>query len=237
MTALADRALADHPAWMTMLGPQPDDARARAQWRRHVAIIAAYRDQHRVTADDPRQLLGPYPSPGHAGHPAYWHAAESVLTARHLTSLDHSARRRGEADARTVTDIYKSLHGDERAVIAKDIAADAGILWFGDHNDPDEHAVTQPAYTDRLTTTLAKRGHLTRDNIGHHVVAEEPVEATFARRTRPRTGTRATTVSEAGHGADARAEPQTLRPPDHQVSETSPPTSAKRNGFRSLQGR
>jgi hypothetical protein len=39
--------------------------------RHHTGIIAAYRDQYQITTDDPRQILGPYPEPGHAGHATY----------------------------------------------------------------------------------------------------------------------------------------------------------------------
>jgi hypothetical protein len=37
---------------------------------RDFAVVAAYRDQHKVTTDDPRQVLGSYAGPTHAGHKA-----------------------------------------------------------------------------------------------------------------------------------------------------------------------
>lgn len=74
---LADIANLYRPPWMSLLGEQPTAPYRAREWRRHVAVIAAYRDQHNVTADDPRQVLGPYAEPGHAGHKAYWHAAET----------------------------------------------------------------------------------------------------------------------------------------------------------------
>jgi hypothetical protein len=49
----ADHAIRDRPAWMSMLGQQPRDPERRAEWRRHVAVISAYRDQHKVTTSDP----------------------------------------------------------------------------------------------------------------------------------------------------------------------------------------
>jgi hypothetical protein len=62
------------------------------------AIIAAYRDQYKVTSNDPRQVLGPYAEPGHAGHAAYWHAAESVLAARRLAGLEPTTAAASEDD-------------------------------------------------------------------------------------------------------------------------------------------
>lgn len=89
ISELADHAIRERPAWMTMLGQEPATADSRKLWRRHIAVIAAYRDQHHVPADDPRQALGPYAEPGHAGNTAYWHAAESVRAARELAGLNH----------------------------------------------------------------------------------------------------------------------------------------------------
>ena len=75
-------------------------------------MIAAYRDQHKITTDDPRQVLGPYAEPGHAGHRAYWHAAESVLAARRLAGLDPAdgtSSADDQARAQIAADIYRGL--------------------------------------------------------------------------------------------------------------------------------
>jgi hypothetical protein len=92
LSALADQAVRERPAWITALGPMPEAAPARAEWLRHVAIVAAYRDQYQVAPDDPCQILGPRPTLGDAEYQAHWHAARSVLTARHLSGLDQPPR-------------------------------------------------------------------------------------------------------------------------------------------------
>ena len=65
----------------------PEDPEIERQWLRHVAVVAAYREQFKVTTNDPRQALGPYATSGQPGHKAYWHAAESVLAARRSPDL------------------------------------------------------------------------------------------------------------------------------------------------------
>jgi conjugative relaxase-like TrwC/TraI family protein len=67
ISLLADAAVRERPAWISMLGQPPGHPEPQDQWTRQVEVIAAYRDQHQVTSDDPRQVLGPYPEPGHAG--------------------------------------------------------------------------------------------------------------------------------------------------------------------------
>jgi conjugative relaxase-like TrwC/TraI family protein len=185
VSELAERAVRDHPAWISMLGPQPGAAEDGEQWLRHASVIAAYRDQHQVTSDDPRQVLGPYPEPGHAGDTAYWHAAESVLAARRLAGIDRPAPHPASNGTHThmATDIYQALPPGERVAIASAIAADAGPLWLGDRVQPDEHAVIQPAYASRLTTILTERGYMDprlneNPHPSHH--GQEAVEASLA---------------------------------------------------------
>jgi hypothetical protein len=129
-----------------------------------VTVVAAYRDQQTITTDDPHQIIGPYAEPGHAGHKAYWHAAEAVLAARRLASLQLSggaAARDSQADAKHAADVYRDLPADERAAIASMIAVSPGTVWLGNPSEPDEHAALNPAYADSLTAVLARRGHLT----------------------------------------------------------------------------
>ena len=132
---------------------------------RHVGVIAAYRDQHKVTTDDPRQVLGPYAEPGHAGHRAYWHAAESVLAARRLAGLEPAERHIGgrpgtRADSPPTSTVASPI--DERAAIAAAVAAAPGTIWLGDPAEP-RRARRRPARlraaTDRaLTATRAPHG-------------------------------------------------------------------------------
>jgi hypothetical protein len=194
VTDLADTAIRLRPPWTSALGHQPADPDRACEWRRYVSVIAAYRDQHKIATDDPRQVLGPYAETGRAGHRAYWHAAESVLAARRLAGFEPAdgASADEQARAQIAADIYRGLPNDERAGIASAVATASGPLWLGDPADPDEHAAAQPAYAPQLVTLLAARGHLTtgsealfRSQPDH---GSEPREAELARRGRPGPG-------------------------------------------------
>jgi hypothetical protein len=151
------------PAWARGLGDPPADPAAYAGWLRHAGVIVAYRDQYEVASDDPRQVLGPYAEPGHAGHSAYWLAAESVLAARRLAGLE-PAERGDPADTRArsqlATDIYLGLPGEERAAIQAAMISRLDKAWFGARNETDDHAVTRRTYAPYLAAVLAERGHL-----------------------------------------------------------------------------
>jgi hypothetical protein len=191
VTDLVAAAAAERPAWMSMLGQAPADDGAREQWLRHVAVVVAYRDQYRVTTDDPRQVLGPYPQAGRSGHKPYWHAAGAVLEARRLTGLDHPEPGRpapGPTQVQMARDIYLGLPEDERTAIAAAVAANAGVLWLGDRDEPDEDAAAQFAYADYLVAELVTRKHTSPLPVQHvrsRGTEQEPLEATFARRRRP----------------------------------------------------
>ena len=148
---------------MTLLGEPPASERRRGQWLHHIGVIAAYRDQHKVTTDDPRQVLGPYAEPGHAGHRAYWHAAESVIAARHLAGLS-AAPQPDPVTAQIAADIYRALPHGERALIA-----------------------AQPPYAAVLATALAQAGYLPISTRAHQP-APVPLETGLAARRRPRSG-------------------------------------------------
>ena len=194
---LADRAIRERPAWMTLLGQPPSDPGRHASWTEAVTVIAAYRDQHHVAQDDPHQVLGPYPAEGQAGHKPYWDAAQSVLNARRAAGLERDVQRdngdrfgvhSGGADAVTAqvaADVYRSLPEAERAEIASAIATQAGPLWLGDPDHPDDDAVVQPAYADQLSQALADRSYLNpriEETLAAQARTSEPVEASFARR-------------------------------------------------------
>jgi conjugative relaxase-like TrwC/TraI family protein len=188
---LADTAIRHRPPWMRMLGEQPTAPDRAREWRRHVEVIAAYRDQHAITADDTGQVLGPYAEPGHAGHNAYWHAADSVLIARQLAGLDPAdsiGNSDGQVHAQVSADIYAALPRTERETIATMIAQTSGIAWLGHPSTPDEHAATRPGYAGALTAALARRGHATLMAAAVRPGWEdraEPVEAAYARRRQP----------------------------------------------------
>jgi hypothetical protein len=194
VSELADTAVRHRPAWMNLLGRGPHDLAQAQEWLHHVAVIAAYRDQYKVADEDPRQVLGPCPEPGHAGYVAHRHAAESVLSARRLSGLEPVGNQPRELDrARTqlATDVYLALPDDERTAVATAMATKLGVLWFGDPEVPDEQAATWPAYATQLAAALTERGHLTTPAADSaHVPPEHdlrPLEAELAERRRGRT--------------------------------------------------
>jgi len=81
---LADLVIRDRPGWARLLGDPPGDPERYAAWRRQIEIVAAYRDQQRITIDDPRHVLGPYLDPDHSAFVARRHASHAVQTARGL---------------------------------------------------------------------------------------------------------------------------------------------------------
>jgi conjugative relaxase-like TrwC/TraI family protein len=213
---LADTAVRLRQPWTTALGRQPDDPDGAREWLCHIAVIAAYRDQHKITSDDPCQILGPYPASGHAGHNAYWHAAESVLAARRLSGLDPAGTAdsaEGRASAQVAADVFRALPQAEREAIATAIAETPGVTWLGCPDEPDEHAATCSGYGRTLAATLTTRGHLgvLTDHVkGHRGGPEEPVEAAFARR-RHAAAQRPVAIRTPEPGQGQRSQP-TLRP-------------------------
>ena len=183
---LADAEVRSRPPWIVPLGQQPADPDRAREWLRHVAVIAAYRDQHKITTDDPKQVLGPYAEPGHAGHRAYWHAAESVLAARQAAGLETAtaAGPDAQASAQLAADLYRALPDSEREAIANAMVAMPGTGWLGGPGRTDEHIAVHAAFAGVLTATLIRYGHLTvaaepADDIPSK---ERPLEADFARR-------------------------------------------------------
>jgi hypothetical protein len=191
---LADTAIRQRPAWMSLLGEEPEDSDDKRDWQRCIATVAAYRDQHKITASDPRQILGPYVEQGSAGCKAYWHAAESVLAARQITGLEPTAgpSPAGQATAQTGADIYRSLPEEERGAIAGLIAAGPGAVSFSGLAGADEIAARYAGNAACLTAVLADRGYV----IGSECLSPlqdpesggEPYEAVLARRRQPTCG-------------------------------------------------
>jgi hypothetical protein len=139
----------------------------------------------------PARFSGPYAEPGHVGHSAYWHAADSVLAARRLSGLDPAGSigsADGQARAQVAADIYDALPRTEREAIAAKIAETLDIAWLGHPSTPDEQAATRPGYAGVLTATLARRGHATLMAAPVHAGRKdqaEPVEVAYARRRQP----------------------------------------------------
>jgi hypothetical protein len=223
-TYLADNAIRLRPPWTSVLGQQPTDPDAACEWGLHIGVIAAYRDQHKITTDDPRQVLGPYAETGSAGHRAYWHAAESVLAARRLAGLEPATEADSAgstARAQLAADVYRNLPDSEREAITAAITAIPGAIRFGDPNGPHEHAVAQSAYTASLSAALARRGHMTIAPAPARIQpehAERPIEADLARRGRgTRRGHTTTPVHEP-----ARRQRLESRPRHTSTGETAP---------------
>ena len=87
---LGDAVVRDRPGWARSLGNPPEDPERHAAWRQQIEIIAAYRDQQRITIDDPRHILGPYLDPDHSAFVAHEHAAQAVQTARGLAETEQA---------------------------------------------------------------------------------------------------------------------------------------------------
>jgi hypothetical protein len=191
--ALAAEAARTRPAWVQAMGSVADDHARYEEWLRHVEVVAAYRDQYQIIVDDPRQVLGPYAEPGHAGHRAYWHAAESVSAARTVAGLEDSRAPRSEVLDQLAADVYLGLPESARTAVCGVMAEKLGVLWFGARGEADDRAATRPVYAGRLVTALTEQGHLTEQMAaGQYVTAgvstavvasgETPVEvASFKR--------------------------------------------------------
>jgi hypothetical protein len=175
---VAHKAATTRPAWTRDLGDQPTDPAGREQWLRHLAVIAAYRDQYQVQGDDPDHPLGPYPEHGRVGHGAYWIAAASLLALRGIRESTDSSWGRLAADR------YRTLRADEQARIGTELARQLSSDWLGDLRDPATDA-DQPVYRDILAAILVEHGHL--DEPGSEpVVGRVPRLASASARTRQR---------------------------------------------------
>jgi conjugative relaxase-like TrwC/TraI family protein len=151
--ALTRAAASTRPAWAVQIGGEPADPAEHEEWLRHLATLAAYRDQYQVADEDPEHPLGPYPERGRVGHRAYWIAAASLLALRGIrTDADRS---RG----RLAADRYRTLDAAEQARIATALAGRLGADWLGDARDPASDA-DQPLYQGHLATVLVEHGHL-----------------------------------------------------------------------------
>jgi hypothetical protein len=98
---LAEAAVRGRPAWLRALGVPPEDPGRHAAWLARVTIVAAYREQHRITVDDPRHILGPYPDPDHSSYAAFCHAKRAARDARYLAESEPVSAAASEMDARS----------------------------------------------------------------------------------------------------------------------------------------
>jgi conjugative relaxase-like TrwC/TraI family protein len=89
-TALASQAIQDRQPWVRRLGPPPTDPAPRAAWEKQVRTIAAYRDRHGITANDP---LGPVPSS--QGQRFDHQRADAAARRAQAAANDQTRRRHG----------------------------------------------------------------------------------------------------------------------------------------------
>jgi hypothetical protein len=113
---LADAVVRDRPGWARSLGKPPGDPERYAAWRRQIEIIGAYRDQQRITIDDPRHILGPYLDPDHSAFVAHRHAAQAVQTARGLIEIEQAQASTVGTDSRPIGDAPRNRRQPDRSL-------------------------------------------------------------------------------------------------------------------------
>jgi conjugative relaxase-like TrwC/TraI family protein len=216
---LTDQAITERPVWTHVFGDPPTDPQTLHQWRGQVGIVAAYREHHQITDDDPRYPLGPYVHDGEPGHEAYGHAAAAIVAARRLThpapgptSPSSPADQTGppaEPHDAAAAAVYTALPIDERDAIVTTMVATAGNLWHSHSSDPDT-AATQPTHHQQLLDALTGRGHLTATPPNPDRIPRRRIGASLDRAGLARAGT----VTAYPHGP---------RPPDPQPDRHSRP--------------
>ncbi|ADD45028.1 MobF family relaxase [Stackebrandtia nassauensis] len=228
VTELTAQVHSENPEWLSAAGPQPRQPRQSHAWNEAVAVMAAYRDQHRITTDDPHHPLGPYPTSGHAGHHPYWHAATALLAATQTTSptppsrqstatgLSHDVEDQLLADITTA--VYTHLPTDEQHAInrqlAKHLHPTVGEIAIPDH-------ATHPSNTHQLAAVLSQRGHLPNSTQLPSKAATAPNPHT----TSPRNTTSpvvSTKPSSSGPGPQPHAVPAPQAHPQIENSQPRP---------------
>ncbi|MEY9937610.1 MobF family relaxase [Streptacidiphilus sp. MAP5-3] len=177
MTALAERITTDRPDWSRNLGEPPTDPSVHVTWTRHLATIAAYRDQYQVTDNNPAQPAGPYIEQGRTGHAAYWTAAASALAAQQLTrasaaSGDVTLTPEGATRATFAADVFQTLTPEQQQAVINDIATRTGATWLRHTPVTDDTALRHATIADPLTTVMIECGHLTPES--HPAASDTP---------------------------------------------------------------
>jgi hypothetical protein len=215
VSALADRATETRPDWARTLGKEPQDPVLHAQWQRHLAVVATYRDQYKVTDDNAAQPAGPYIEKGRAGHDAYWQATAAAIAARRIattpmpgTGADRQARHQLAAD------VYRALPEADQAETLHTIATRTGATWLTDLRHLDDAALTHYDIAEQVSTALAERHQLPAE--AAHPRTEERPQPTLADRRR------------AGRQAERQAHRDQLQERTGQPSHTARPAPARR---------
>ncbi len=97
---LTERAVSERPGWVEEDRSTPRTAQQDAEWRSHLAAVAAYREQYKVTTQDPIRPLGPVVATDESDHLVHRQAEISV--GRMLAFSDNDgANLAKQAPART----------------------------------------------------------------------------------------------------------------------------------------
>ncbi|MEV7925971.1 MobF family relaxase [Kitasatospora sp. NPDC088779] len=189
LSVLADRTVENRLAWSRTLGEAPTDPTQRTQWQQQLAVVAAYRDQYRVTDDNAAQPAGPYIEEGRTGHHAYWTAAEAAIAARHIATSNAPVAATATSDEqalrRLATDVYRTLPEADQAEILRTVAVRAGAAWLAGRPRLDDAALAQQHVADQVSTVLAERRQLTAEATqSEQQQTEERRQPTLAERRR-----------------------------------------------------
>ncbi|MFJ4188535.1 hypothetical protein ACIP4P_25110, partial [Kitasatospora sp. NPDC089509] len=190
LSVLADRTAENRPEWSRTLGEAPTNPTQRTQWQQQLALVAAYRDQYKVTDDKAAQPAGPYIEEGRTGHHAYWTAAEAAIAARRIataptTSAPATADSDQQALRRLAADVYRTLPEADQAEILRTVAARTGASWLAGRPRLDDAALAQQHVAESVSTVLAERRQLTAEATRpEQQQAEERRQPTLAERRR-----------------------------------------------------
>ncbi|MER7919050.1 MULTISPECIES: AAA family ATPase [unclassified Streptomyces] len=168
VSVLGDRTVENRPDWSRTLGEAPTDPALRAQWEKQLAVVAAYRDQYRVTDDTAAQPAGPYIEEGRTGHHAYWQAAEAAIAARRIAAAPAPAETTTgttdqEARRQLAADVYRALPEADQVEILRTVAARTGAPWLVGRPRLDDAALAQQHVAEQVTTVLFERRQLTTE--------------------------------------------------------------------------
>ncbi|WP_189273744.1 AAA family ATPase, partial [Kitasatospora griseola] len=190
LSVLADRTVENRPEWSRTLGEAPQDPTQHARWKQHLAVVAAYRDQYKVTDDNAAQPAGPYIEEGRTGHDAYWQATAAAVAARRAAAVPTSTATTTEntdqqARRQLAADVYRALSEADQTEILRTVATRTGATWLANLPRLDDAALTQQIVAEQVTTVLAERHQLTAEAARpEQPQAEEQRQPTLAERRR-----------------------------------------------------
>ncbi|MFJ6616201.1 MobF family relaxase [Kitasatospora sp. NPDC091335] len=190
LSVLADRTVENRPEWSRTLGEAPTDPTQRAQWQQQLALVAAYRDQFKVTDDNATQPAGPYIEEGRTGHDAYWQATAAAIAARRSAAAPASAESTtGTTDQQArfqlAADVYRALPEADQAEILRTVVTRTGATWLASLPHLDDAALTQQNVAEQVTTVLAERRQLIAEALRPgQLQAEQRRQPTLAERRR-----------------------------------------------------